>query len=130
MANLKDGVYSNVKQQTETFMLIGELSEKTGFSKDTIRFYEKTGLLVSSYRRGENNYRYYNDEAVERLAFISQGKALGFTLKEIRKVIDKWDTLPLEDKVRRIGEKIEEVDAKTSQLQQFRCYLVEKLQRL
>ena len=111
-------------------MLISKFSQKTGVSKDTIRFYEKAGLLDSNTKRGENNYRHYNDEAVARLQFIRQGKALGFTLSEIKKVIDEWDTLSSGDKLRITQNKIEEVDEKIGQLQKFRYYLVEKLKWL
>lgn len=111
-------------------MLIRELSQKTGVSKNTIRFYEKAGLLDANIDHGENNYRHYDDEAVARLAFIKQGKALGFTLNEIKKAIDEWDTLLPGDKVRITRNKIEKVDEKIGQLQQSRHYLVEKLKRL
>ncbi|MBC8120413.1 MAG: MerR family transcriptional regulator [Gemmatimonadaceae bacterium] len=110
-------------------MLISELSQKTGVSKDTIRFYEKAGLDLNSKRR-ENNYRHYDSEAVARLEFIKQGKALGFTLSEIKKVIHEWDTLSPGDKVGITQNKLGEVDEKIRQLQEFRCYLVEKLERL
>ena len=79
-------------------MLISELSQKTGVSKDTLRFYEKAGLLNSTNKRGENNYRNYDDEAVSRLEFIKHGKSLGCTLSEIRKTMDEWDRLSTEDK--------------------------------
>lgn len=49
--------------------LIHELAKKVGVSTDTIRFYEKKHLLTPSFR-AENNYRYYNDEALKRLIFI------------------------------------------------------------
>ena len=111
-------------------MLISELSQKTGFSKDTIRFYEKTGLLNSNNKRRENNYRNYDDEAVSRLEFIKHGKALGFTLRELKQFIDESDILSTEDKARFVRNKIEEIDEKTGQLQEFRCRLVEKLKRL
>lgn len=51
-------------------------------------------------------------------------------ISEIKKVIDEWDTLSPGDKVRITRNKIEEVDEKIGQLQEFRCYLVEKLKRL
>jgi DNA-binding transcriptional MerR regulator len=111
-------------------MLISELSQRAGVSKDTIRFYEKVGLLNSHNKRGENNYRNYDDEAVSRLEFIRQGKALGFTLSEIKKVVDEWDTLSPADKVQITRNKIGEVDEKIGQLQEFKCYLIEKLKRL
>ncbi|WP_319422603.1 MerR family transcriptional regulator [Pleurocapsa sp. FMAR1] len=111
-------------------MLISELSQKTGFSKDTIRFYEKTGLLNSNNKRAENNYRNYDDEVVSRLEFIKHGKALGFTLREIKQSMDEWDILSNEDKARLIRKKIEEMDEKIAQLQEYKCHLVEKLKRL
>jgi MerR family Zn(II)-responsive transcriptional regulator of zntA len=111
-------------------MLISELSQKTGVSKDTIRFYEKTGLLDLNSKRGENNYRHYDDEALARLEFIMQGKALGFTLSEIKKAIDEWNTLSPGAKVQLTRRKIEEIDEKINQFQAFRHHLVEKLKRL
>ena len=132
MPNLKGGVYSNVKWQSKIqgLMLVGELSQKTGLSKDTIRFYEKVGLLDATINRGENNYRHYSDEALDRLTFIRRGKALGFTLSEIKKAVDEWDTLSQSDKVQITRRKVEEVDKKIRQLQEDRYYLVEKLKRL
>jgi MerR family transcriptional regulator, copper efflux regulator len=111
-------------------MLISELSQKTGVSKDTLRFYDKAGLLNSSNKRGENNYRNYDDEAVARLEFIKHGKSLGFTLSEIRKAMDEWDRLSTKDKARITRNKIEEMDEKISQFQEYKCHLVEKLKRL
>ncbi|MBW4671483.1 MAG: MerR family transcriptional regulator [Cyanomargarita calcarea GSE-NOS-MK-12-04C] len=111
-------------------MLISELSQKTGVSKDTLRFYEKTGLLNSNNKRGENNYRNYDDEAVSRLEFIKHGKSLGFTLSEIKKAMDEWDILSPEDKAQLTRTKIAEMDEKIVQLQEFRCHLALKLKRL
>lgn len=111
-------------------MLISELSQKTGVSKDTIRFYEKAGLLNSNNKRGENNYRNYDDEAVSRLEFIKHGKSLGCRLSEIKKAMNEWDILSPEDKARITRNQIEEMDEKIGQLQEFKCHLVEKLKRL
>ena len=111
-------------------MLISELSQKTGVSKDTLRFYEKAGLLNSTNKRGENNYRNYDDEAVSRLEFIKHGKSLGCTLSEIRKAMDEWDRLSTQDKARITSNKSEEMDKKISQFQEFRCHLILKLKWL
>jgi DNA-binding transcriptional MerR regulator len=62
-------------------MQIGEVSAATGISRDTLRFYEKRGLLRA--RRGGNGYRDYPPEAVEWLNYIRTAQALGFTLNEI-----------------------------------------------
>lgn len=86
--------------------------------------------LNSANKRGENNYRNYDDEAVSRLEFIRHGKSLGYTLSEIRKAMDEWDILSPKDKARLVRSKIKEMDEKIGQLQEFKCHLVEKLKWL
>jgi MerR family transcriptional regulator, copper efflux regulator len=69
-------------------MLIGALSKASGFSKDTIRYYEKIGLLVlPKHARKANNYKDYPPEALKTLQVIRNLKNLGFTLEEIREII-------------------------------------------
>jgi len=73
-------------------MLIGELAEITGCTRDTIRFYEKKGLIHNLHTRDEtNNYKIYNKQTVDRIMLIQQGKTFGFTLKEIQKLIEDLD---------------------------------------
>ena len=62
-------------------MRIGEIASATGISPDTLRFYEKRGLLRA--RRSSNGYRSYPPEAVDWLRYIRLAQTLGFTLKEI-----------------------------------------------
>ncbi len=62
-------------------MQIGELAEATGLSRDTLRYYEKRGLLTA--RRSGNGYRDYPEEAADWLRYIRLAQALGFTLQEI-----------------------------------------------
>jgi DNA-binding transcriptional MerR regulator len=68
-------------------MRIAELEQRTGVSRHTLRYYEKEGLLLEVGRRG-NNYRDYSEKAVQRVGMVRQLKALGFSLKEIREVLD------------------------------------------
>lgn len=64
-------------------MLIGELAAKTGMSRDTIRFYEKQGLIrISRRQRRDNNYKEYPEEVLTRLLMVKRLKRLGFTLDE------------------------------------------------
>lgn len=64
-------------------MLIGELSKRTGLSRDTIRFYEKQGLIaIGKKERRFNNYKEYSGETLERLRIIKRIKGFGFTLNE------------------------------------------------
>lgn len=69
-------------------MLIGELAKRSGFSRDTIRYYEKIELIVLSKKsRREHNYKDYPVEVLYRLLAIKKYKDLGFTLEEIRELL-------------------------------------------
>ena len=69
-------------------MLIGELSKNSGLSRDTIRWYEKIGLFSGEKKsRNFSNYRNYDHDDLEKLLFIKQCKSFGFTLKEIREML-------------------------------------------
>lgn len=108
-------------------MLIGQLAQRTGFSRDTIRFYEKEGLIeVPRKARRANNYKEYPDEVLDRLLSIKRIKAMGFTLNETREVLDLVDldradcgtiAQRVADKVRDVHAKIKELKALTHQLE-------------
>ena len=72
--------------ETKKEMKIGELATRSGLSVDTIRFYEKQGLLPSP-RRSASNYRLYSSDAPRRLVFIRKARDLGFTLQEIGQLL-------------------------------------------
>jgi len=78
---LKRGVHSKVKPYLEPTVQIGEIASATGLSRDTLRFYEKRGLLRA--RRSANGYRDYPPEAVDWLRYIRLAQTLGFSLAEI-----------------------------------------------
>ena len=69
-------------------MPIREFSILTGISKDSLRFYDKIGLL-SPELRGENNYRYYTERQIELAFLISDLRALGIGLEEIKQYADE-----------------------------------------
>ena len=64
-------------------MRIGDLAEATGTPVETIRFYEREGLIAPP-RRSDNNYRMYQPAHAERLAFIRQCRSLDMALDEVR----------------------------------------------
>jgi MerR family copper efflux transcriptional regulator len=73
-------------------MLIGELSKKTNVSRDTIRFYEKLGLIKANKKaRRANNYREYHDSDLERLQLIILLKEYGFTLSDIKSIMNQME---------------------------------------
>lgn len=69
-----------------THMRIGVLASNSDTSIDTIRYYEREGLLAAPRRRA-SGYRDYDATALERLRFIRQAKHLGFSLEDIRELL-------------------------------------------
>lgn len=76
-------------------MKISELAQATGTPADTIRYYEREGLLPAP-ARGGNNYRVYGPEHAEQLALIRQARGLDMSLDEIR-VLLRWRAQPEAD---------------------------------
>lgn len=116
-----------------TVMLIGELAQKTGLSKDTVRFYEKMGLIEATARQaGTRTYLEFSSEMLERVVIITQGKSLGFTLNEIKHLIDTWGnrSVPISEKLKVIDRKLEEIGEKMRQLEEIKLYLSAKRNRI
>lgn len=67
-------------------MKIGEVARRVGIPIDTVRHYERKGLLPPPARRA-SGYRDYHDSDIARLNFVLRAKALGFTLLEIRELL-------------------------------------------
>lgn len=72
-------------------MKIGELGDSTGVDAETIRYYEKVGLLPKPART-EGNYRHYGEAHVDRLRFVRHCRSLDMTLDEIRVLLQFRDT--------------------------------------
>ena len=114
-------------------MLIGELAKRTAVSRDTLRFYERLGLLEGARGRGaSNNYRRYDEAMVERVQLVKQAKLLGFTLSEIARLVAAWEanTLSREEKTAIFTDKIALVDRRIAELGKVRDYLQTKLKAL
>jgi DNA-binding transcriptional MerR regulator len=71
-------------------MNIGQLARLAGVPIDTVRYYERNGLLPLPERRA-SGYRNYQASDVERLRFVRRAKVLGFTLTEVRELLQLWD---------------------------------------
>lgn len=65
---------------------IGKLATETDITIDTVRYYEKEGLLAPAAKTGAG-YRLYDEDAVRRLRFIRQAQQCGFSLMEIRELL-------------------------------------------
>ena len=114
-------------------MRIGELAEAVGVSADTIRFYERRGLLGDAlYTRKANNYRDYDESAVDYLRTILRAKHLGFTLSEILELGTLWTSgrLSEEAKLEVLEQKLAELEVKKQALAELQRTIEEKVKRL
>ena len=64
-------------------MRIGELSKRSGFSRDAIRFYERSGLFNAEAREPDNNYKTYTEGAVFALEVVRDAQAAGMTIEDL-----------------------------------------------
>jgi DNA-binding transcriptional MerR regulator len=115
-------------------MLIGELSRRSGLSRDTIRFYEKELLIrprkPARKEIASNNYKDYPESAVSDLRFIQRTKVLGFTLAEIRDMLTvRGQGQPSKKWAAEAEAKLRDVDRKILELREVRGLLAEALQR-
>ena len=96
---------------------IGQLAKAAGVGVETVRFYERKGLLDAPARK-DSGYRQYDDDAVERLKFIRRAQQVGFTLKEIQDLLALRDDPDARraDVREKAGEKIAAIDAKVRDL--------------
>lgn len=110
------------------FLKIGELAKRTGSQVETIRYYEREGL-VPAPARSEGNYRLYRAAHVERLQFIRHCRSLDMTLGEIRELLSFRDApdescsqvnLLLDRHIRHVGQRIEALQALQQQLKALR----------
>lgn len=109
---------------------IGEVAEGAGVSVQTVRYYERLGLLPVPQRR-DSGYRVYGLETVERLRFIHQAQAAGFRLEEIKEILRmKYSgQSPCECVRELLGRRLEEVQRQMNELARFRRQLRETLKR-
>ncbi|RME84194.1 MAG: heavy metal-responsive transcriptional regulator [Caldilineae bacterium] len=77
-------------------MRIGELAAAVGVRPSTLRYYEQEGLLQPA-ARSESGYRLYDEGAIPRLRLIQRAQRLGFTLAEVRALLEAWDSNHLSD---------------------------------
>ncbi|RMH80070.1 MAG: MerR family transcriptional regulator [Calditrichaeota bacterium] len=103
------------------YMTVGEFARAGGVNVETVRFYERKGLLPQPARK-PSGYRLYSDEDVARLKFIRHAKELGFSLREIKDLLElRVDPETGCDEVRRQAEaKIREVEEKIAQLHRIK----------
>lgn len=98
---------------------IGQLASRAGVNIDTVRYYERAGLLPEPPRR-PSGYRAYDDGAVRRLRFIRRAKTLGFTLEEIGELLSISAKRDVRAVKRAAKRKLLAVDERLAELQRIR----------
>ena len=94
---------------------IGEVARRSGVRPSTVRYYEERGLIAPDERRGGK--RVYSEKAVDRLLLIVHAKALGFSLDEIRQLLDDF---PRTRWAKLASEKIAALEAMTRKIETMR----------
>jgi len=104
-----------------TSLTIGQVARSAGVGVETVRFYEREGL-VPEPRRSPSGYRQYPPDTVRRIRFVQAAKELGFTLKEIRELLTLRVTAgkTCADVKERAVAKLAGVDAKLAELHRVR----------
>jgi len=110
-------------------MLIGELSKRSGLTRDTIRFYEKKRLITVGWKeRRDNNYKEYSEDILEKLLTIKRLKNFGFTLNEASDVLDmiELNEATCHNLYAKIEEKVALMDEKIREMIKIRSMLLDR----
>lgn len=107
---------------------IGEVSKQSGVGIEALRFYERSGLLGRPVRT-ESGYRMYDEEVLERLSFIKQAQVLGFSLDEIKQIINekRAGQSPCHDVREIVRARLEELDERMREMRRYRNDLAKAL---
>lgn len=109
------------EEEGRRMLKIGEVSRRSGVGVEALRFYEKGGLLDGPSRTF-SGHRVYGEEVLERLAFIKRAQALGFSLDEIRRIIDdaRKGESPCDEVREIVRRRVAELDERLRELRRYR----------
>ena len=110
---------------------VGALAKKAGMNIETIRYYEKMNLLPKPRRKQDSKYRIYDDNDLKRLLFIKRSKELGFTLKEIKELLNlRIESTATCGDVKHLAEhKLKDIEKRISDLQDIKSVLIKLINR-
>jgi len=109
---------------------IGEIARRAGVGVETLRFYERSGLL-NRPARTEGGYRLYDAEALKTLEFIKRAQSLGFTLEEIKRIIaeSRAGQRPCAEVRETVRRRLAELDEQMAQIRRYRNALAATLKQ-
>lgn len=106
---------------------ISEIAKTFNISRETLIYYDTINLFKPAYIDQENGYRYYNDENISDLYFISMLKKANFSLKEIKDYINCKNT---SDSIELLNKKLQQIKDKISILQNSAEFISDKIQEI
>lgn len=129
-------VYAGTMSATEParrasdLVRIGDLAAQAGVTRDTLRYYERVGLLPAPHRT-RTGYRLYDGVIAERIGFIHKAQALGLTLEEVREVLKVAESAspPCEHVRALLSRRLKDVQARIVELESLRRSLARALAR-
>src|SRR4028119_2085828 len=121
MRELKRGMRIVSEEEGRGMLKIGEVSKRGGVSIEALRFYEKGGLLDRPSRT-MSGYRVYGEDVLERIEFLKRAPALGFSLDEIRQIVDdaRRGESPCDEVREIVRRRMEELDERLRGVHRYR----------
>ena len=111
-------------------MLINEVASLLGVSTDTVRYYEREGLLDDRHvKRQPNGYRHYDDAALERLRLLLQARRSGMSIAEVKALANAFDhgTLTVDRQLEFLRSKLSGLDRQARELEATRTMIASKI---
>ena len=112
-----------------SFVLIHEVASLLGVSTDTVRYYEREGLLDRHVQRLPNGYREYDDAAVKRLQLLLQARRSGMSIAEVKALASAFDhgTLTVDRQLELLRSKLTGLDRQARDLNATRTVIASKI---
>ncbi len=113
--------------EKEVFLTIGQVSKLAGVNRETLRYYEREGIIEQPERK-DSGYRIYPPSIVKRIRFIKRAQGLGFSLKEINELMalrNDAEDATCRDVKQYAQDKVKTIEKKLADLKRMRARLVE-----
>ena len=105
----------------ETYFSVGEISKLTNVPIQTLRYYDKMGLLKPAYINEQNNYRYYSINQFIKIDLLKQCKLIGLSLKEIEELLK--DEITSDSMIKIIDRQRKVLDEKIKEMESIKAYI-------
>ena len=100
----------------------GELAKRSGVNRETVRYYERVGLMPEPVR-SQSGYCLFQETITERISFIKRAQSVGFSLEQIKMLLELQTNAPIQTIIQ---SQIAEIDIKIQALQFMRSFLVKQ----